>query len=98
MELDKQLQEYYSVSEEENNQMMYADQQNMSFKMWALIMFIFVLITLDRFFGTQSPSLSFTIWFAIIIAMIILTFGLRTPSGFFIWALLLVLMFLSKMK
>jgi len=98
MELDKQLQEYYSASAEENNQMMYADQQNMSFKMWALIMFVFILITLDRFFGEQSPPLSLTIWFAIIIAMIILTFGLRTPSGFFTWTIMLIFIFLSKMK
>lgn len=96
VELDKQLQEYYSVEQEENNQSIYVNQQNISLRLWVLITCIIVLFTLKRLVGSDYLPVSITIWLLIIILLIILTYSLSTPSGFFIWFVLLITIFLMK--
>lgn len=96
IELDKQLQEYYSIDQEEGNQYMYVNQQNVSFRFWVLITCLILLITIKQIFGAGSPPISMTIWLLIIIVLIILTYSLSTPSGFLMWFILLVYIFLSK--
>ena len=96
IELDKQLQEYYSIDQEEGNQYIYVNQQNVSFRFWVLITCLILLITIKQIFGAGSPPISMTIWLLIIIVLIILTYSLSTPSGFLMWFILLVYIFLSK--
>lgn len=96
IEIDKQLQEYYSISQEENNQSLYATQQNVSFRFWVLITCVVLLVTINRMFGSESPPLSLTIWLIIIIVLIILTFSLSRPSGFIMWFVLVVAIVLMK--
>ena len=48
IELDKQLQEYYSIEQEESNQSIYVTQQNASFRLWVFIAALVVLITLKK--------------------------------------------------
>lgn len=96
IELDKQLQEYYSIDQEENNQSIYVTQQNVSFRFWVLITALVVLITIKRIFGSENPPISITIWVLIIILLIILTYSLSTPAGFLVWFILLVSMILMK--
>jgi len=89
IELDKQLQEYYSVEQEENNQSIYVSQQNISYRFWVLITALVILITIKRIFGSESPPILMTIWIFIIIILIILTYSLSTPAGFLMWFVLL---------
>lgn len=90
IELDKQLQEYNSIEADENNQSIYVTQQNMYLRFWVLISALLILITLKWIFGM-------TIWWIlIIIILIILTYGLSTPSGFLMWFVLLVVIILAK--
>lgn len=96
IELDKQLQEYYSIEQEESNQSIYVNQQNISLRLWVLITCIIVLFTLKRVVGSVYLPISITIWLLIIILLIILTYSLSTPSGFFIWFVLLLIVFLMK--
>lgn len=96
IELDKQLQEYNSIQEEESNQSIYVNQQNVSFRFWTLITSLVVLITLKRMFGSESPPIAITFWILIIIVLIILTYSLSSPAGFLVWFVLLVSIILMK--
>lgn len=96
IELDKQLQEYYSIDQEENNQSIYVNQQNVSFRIWVLVTALVLLITLKKLFGGESPPISITIWILIIIVLIILTYSLSTPAGFLMGFVLLVSIILMK--
>ena len=96
IELDKQLQEYNSIEQEESNQSIYVNQQNVSLRFWVLITALVVLITLKRMFGSESPPIAITIWILIIIVLIILTYSLSSPSGFILWFILLVSIILMK--
>lgn len=96
IELDKQLQEYYSIDQEENNQSIYVNQQNVSLRFWVLITSLVVLITIKRMFGSESPPIAMTIWILIIIVLIILTYSLSSPAGFLMWFVVLVAIILMK--
>jgi len=96
IEIDKQLQEYYSIQQEYDNQSIYVNQQNVSYRFWVLITCLVILITIQKLIGTQSPPILITIWLLIIIILIILTYSLSTPSGFFMWFVLLVGIVLIK--
>lgn len=94
IELDKQLQEYYSIEQGENNQSIYVNQTNISYKFWVLITCIVLIITIKKLFGIESPTI--TVFFIIIIVLIILTYSLSTPAGFIMWFVLLVSIILVK--
>ncbi len=96
IEIDKQLQEYYSIEQEENNQSLYVNQQNVSFRFWTLITCLVLLITIKRLIGSEYLPLTIIIWLIIIIVLIILTYILRTPAGFIMWFILLVAIVLIK--
>jgi uncharacterized membrane protein len=96
IEIDKQLREYYSIEQEENNQAMYVNQQNVSYRFWVLITCLVLLITIKKMLGSESPPLLITIWIIIIIVLIILTYSLSTPAGFLMWFVLLVSIVLIK--
>jgi hypothetical protein len=90
IDIDKQLQEYYSIEQDEMNQSLHANSQNISLRFWVFITSLVLLITLKQFFGSGSPPFSITIWLFIIIVLIILTYTLNTPTGFMMWFLLLI--------
>ena len=95
-DIDTQLQEYYSVEQDDMNQSLYTNSQNISLRFWVLITCLILLVTIKQFFGSENPPLSVTIWLLIIIVLIILTYTLNTPSGFVMWALLLAAIILMK--
>ena len=82
IEMEKQLQEYYSLEQEEDNQSIYANQQNVSLRFWVLITCLILLITIKRMFGLSSFSASIIFWILIFIVVLILTYNLNSPSGF----------------
>jgi hypothetical protein len=84
LEMEKQLKEYYSIEQDENNQYLYANQQNMSLKFWILIVCVVLIITIKKVFGLENNALSFVSWLAIIILFIFLSYSLRSPTGIFI--------------
>ena len=90
IEIDKQLQEYYSINQDEMNQTLYTNSQNVSLRFWVLITCLVLLVTIKQLVGSGSPPFSITIWLFIIIVLIILTYTLNTPTGFMLWFLLLV--------
>jgi hypothetical protein len=96
LEMEKQLQEYYSIEQENENQSLYANQQSTSMRFLILITAIVILITIKRMYGADTPPISFTIWFFIIIILIILTYSLSSPTGFFMWFILIIAIILMK--
>jgi hypothetical protein len=96
IEIEKQLQEYNSILEQQENQYNYVNKQNISMKFWALIMFIILLVTIQKFIGISNPPLYITIWIFIIILLIVLSYTLTSPSGFMIWFLLIISIIVYK--
>lgn len=96
VEMDRQLREYNSIEEEEQNQGLYANQQNMTYRIWVLITCLVVLVTLKNIFGVDNPPISMTIWLLIIIVLIILTYSLNSRSGFIMWTIFLAFIVLTK--
>ena len=90
VDIDTQLQEYYSIDENEMNQSLYTNSQNISLRFWVVITSLVLLVTIKQFFGSESPPFSITIWLFIIIILIILTYTLNTPTGFMMLFLLLM--------
>jgi len=96
MELDKELREYYSIGEEESNQLLFVNQQNLSFRFWVLLTCLVLLLMIYQFFTGELPSISITIPLITIIFLIIFTYNLSHPSGFVIWFIFLLFVFLVK--
>jgi hypothetical protein len=96
IELDKELREYYSIEQEENNQSIFVNQQNLSFRFWVLLTCLVVLLMIYQFFSGELPPISITIPLITIIVLIIFTYNLSHPSGFVIWIIFLLFVFLVK--
>ncbi len=88
-QLDNQLQEYYSMEQEEDNSFLYVNQQNMTFKMLLLVACILILAIIKSTMGTSAP-ISIIVKLIAIIVLIVLTYSLSSPSGFFMWFIVLI--------
>ena len=97
IEMEKQLQEYYSIEEDYENQDLYANQQNVSLRFWSLITAIVLIITIKKMYGADSPPINVLFWLALFILLIVLTYSLQQPSGFFMWFLVVMILVLMKM-
>jgi hypothetical protein len=95
-EMAKQIQEYNSLEQENNNQSLFANQKTLSFRFWVLITAIILLITIRRMYGSDTLPLSIIIWLIVLIVMIILTYTLTSPAGFFMWFILIMVIILMK--
>jgi len=94
-EIDKQLEEYYSIYQENEEQGLYANQENISYRFWILLTILVIIVTLRKMLG-KSVTMSAIIWLFIIYALIIFTFTLSYPAGFAIWLLVLLAIILMK--
>jgi hypothetical protein len=94
LEMKHQLQEYNSINEEYENKSLYVNQQTVSMRFLILITCIVLLITIKRMSGSDSPLLTKTI--LIVIALLILTYGLGSPSGFTIGLIFILVIILMK--
>ena len=96
IELEKQLQDYYSVEQEQDNQSLIVNQQNISLRFWILVTCLVVILTIKRMLGTTTLPFEIIFWLLIIIILIILTYSLSTPSGFMMVFIFLLCIFLMK--
>jgi len=96
IEMEKQLQEYYSVEEENQDQGLKTDQSNLYYRFWVLFTILVIIVTLRKMLG-QSTTMSAIIWLFVIYVLIIFSFTLTYPAGFAIWSLVLLSIFLMKM-
>lgn len=96
MEMEKQLQEYYSVEQDNNNQTLFVNKQSIVMRFWTLITAIILLITIQKMYGSDTPPLLMIFWLFIIIILIILTYTLNTPAGFVMWSIIIMAIILLK--
>jgi hypothetical protein len=96
IEMEKQLQEYYSINEENENQTLFVNQQTSSMKFWVLITCLVLIITLKRLYGSDSPPIAIILWLLIIVVLIVLTYSLSSPAGFAMWFIVLLAIVLMK--
>lgn len=81
-ELNKQLNEYYSVEQNNEHKTLFVEQQNARYNIWAVIAMILILIAIAYITHTSS-GLIISI-FMFLVFLIILSYTLKTPSGFMI--------------
>lgn len=96
MEMEKQLQQYYSIEEDYDNQSLYVNQQTVSMRFWVLITCLILLVTFNKMYGSESPPIAITLWLLIIIVLIVLTYSLSSPAGFAMWFIVLLAAILMK--
>lgn len=98
-EMAKLLKDYNSVEADLNNQTLIVEKENLSYRLWFLLTFILVLITLKKLMGISSePSVNKIINLVLIISIIMLIYCLNKPSGFASLGLAIILLMMYKMK
>jgi hypothetical protein len=99
-EMAKLLNEYNSVEAELDNQTIFVEQQNLSYRLWFLLTFIFVLITLKKMRGdeTEGSIVDKLITVVLVLSIIAFIFCLSKPSGFASFGLAIILLMIYKMK
>jgi hypothetical protein len=94
MEMEKQLQDYYSIEEDNENQSLYVNQQNVSLRFLVLITCLILIVTLKKIYGVESASVNVIIKVLIGIILLILTYSLSSPAGFAMWFIVLLIVVL----
>jgi hypothetical protein len=99
-EMAKLLNEYNSVEADLDNQTIFVEQQNLSYRLWFLLTFIFVLITLKKMRGdeTEGSIVDKLITVVLVLSIIAFIFCLSKPSGFASFGLAIILLMIYKMK
>lgn len=95
-EIEKELAEYMALENEYQSQQLYANQNNVSLRIWVLITCIILLITLKNMLGLDSFPISLLFWVGIICLLIILSFSLTQPAGFLMWGVAILYIILSQ--
>lgn len=72
IEMERQLNEYYSINQEEENKTLVVNQQNISVKMWSLITCLGLLVAVFYILGIITPFISFLSSIVLLIASIML--------------------------
>jgi hypothetical protein len=96
IEVNKQLEEYYSVDEARENEELFVKQENGIYKIWIIITGLVLIFTIRKLIGSENPSVSAVFWIIVLILLVVLTYGLNRPSGFFIWFMVLMIIIFMK--
>jgi cation transport ATPase len=98
IKMEQLLEEYNSISEDNEQQTLYANQQNATLRVWAIAACILLLIIVRMFITKSSTQISVAFWLILIILLIVLSYSLSKPSGFAIWGFLLIFIILMKLR
>jgi hypothetical protein len=100
LEMAKLLNQYNSIESDLNDQTLFVEQQNLSYRMWVLVIIILLLVTFKKLTGvsSESPSVNKIINMALILAIIMLIYCLSKPSGFASLGLAIILLLIYNMK
>lgn len=96
IEMEKQLREYYSVEQDNENQTLFVNKQSIVMRFWVLITAIILLVTIYKMYGSDNPPFLIIFWLFIIIILIILTYTLNTPAGFVMWFIIIMAVIVMK--
>jgi len=100
LEMAKLLNHYNSVESDLNNQTLFVDQQNLSYRLWFLLAFILFLVTVKKMMGPSSEdsSVDKMITGVLVFSIVMLIFTLSKPTGFATFGLAIILLILYKLK
>lgn len=96
IEVNKQIEDYYSLEQEEENQELYVTQQNSTYKLWLIITGLVLIVTINKLVGSENPTVSGVFWIITLILLVVLSYGLSKPSGFLLWFILIAFIVLMK--
>ena len=99
-EMAKMLKDYNSIEADLDNQTLFVEQQNLSYRLWFLLTFIIVLITFKKMSGIspEGSPVDKLITVVLVLSIIIFIYTLNKPSGFACFGLALILLMIYKMK
>ena len=97
-EMAKLLNEYNSVDADLTNQTLFVNQQNLSFRVWALVSFILCLAIFKKMKGSTNSTIDLLINIVFVISVIILIFSLSKPTGFASLGIVLIVFLIYKLN
>jgi hypothetical protein len=92
--INKMLEKYNDIEASVENQELYVNQENSNLKLWVLITFIILLITLNQLFIGQTIPARILFKILLVIILVIMSYSLSTRHGFIIIIILLLVIFL----
>ena len=96
----KLLKNYDSIESELDDQTLFVEQQNLSYRLWVLLTFIVVLITFKKMSGIspEGSPVDKIITGVLFLSIIAFIYTLNKPSGFASFGLAIILLMIYKMK
>ena len=94
-QLLSEIEEYNTINETISDNELVVNQENGIMRFWIIITLIVLIIIVKQLFGLEN-SMSAIVWFFIILLIIVLTYSLKTPSGFFIWGVALLAVIFTR--
>ena len=94
--MEKQLQDYYSIEQQNEIQSLFVNQKNTLLRFWVLITCLVLIFTIRKMYGAESLHYSMVFWLLVVIIMIILTYSLSSPSGFMMLLIVILSIFIMK--
>jgi hypothetical protein len=96
-QLTKMMNEYATVNENYDQANLLATQKNVQYRYWFLLASIVLLITLKKMINPVSASINFLFWLLLFILLLIFSYTLTTPQGYFMWLVVVLVMVLVKL-
>ena len=96
IEVEQQLQEYYSIEQENENQSLYVLSQDNMLRVWILTACILILIVVNKMLGKETSVVKL-FWATMMILLLIASFSISNASGFIVWCALILIIILMKM-
>jgi hypothetical protein len=94
--MEKQLQDYYSIEQQNESQSLFVNQKNTLLRFWVLITCLVLIFTIRKIYGAETLPFSIIFWLLVVIIMIILTYSLSSPSGFMMLLIIGLAIFIMK--
>ena len=95
LQMSKILEDQKTIDEDTATQFLYVSSQNNTFRLWALLACILLLVIINKLYG-KDPSI-FKVSFILMIVLLIASFSLNTGIGFMTWLILILVIVLMKM-
>ena len=97
LQMAKILEDQQTIDEENNDNFMYVDTQNTSFRLWSLAACILILIVIKKMLGIDTSFVTL-FWLLISIILLIVSFFISSSTGFTVWLIIILIIVLMKMN
>jgi hypothetical protein len=97
-EMAKLLNQYNSVDADLDSQTLFVNQQNLSFRIWALASVVLCLAVFKKMNGSASPSADMLINIAFVGSIAMLIFSISKPTGYATFGLAIILFLMYRIN